>query len=100
MAVMDARRCRSFVACPQQASLYYGTPFDDKALCASFYEAKALYANPRLMKIDTPESTSHLTALFDQHRKALYKVQSSRSKRLKCEEYAQRLAKCMRNKGL
>lgn len=85
--------------------MYYGTPFDDddgihKAMCSSWGEAK-LFADPRVMKIDMPGAGSHnQTKIFDHHRKALYKVQASRSKRLMCKEYAQSLSKCLRKKGM
>ena len=103
MARLAERRCRAFVHCPYEASHYYGTPFDedgsiDKALCASWGESK-LFADPRAMKIDSPQSTARQTALFEHHRKSLYKVQSSRPRRMKCEEYAKRLSKCMKTKG-
>ena len=100
MAQLQEKRCRAFVVCPDAAVVYYGTPQDDdkgvpnKALCAAWEEAK-VFADPRVMKMDSPESTSRNNAIFEHHRTAMYKVVGNIHKRRQCQDYSQALSKCL-----
>ena len=73
MAELKAKRCWAFFDCPAAAVDYYGTTAaaDDngdniksKGLCASWQEAR-IYADPRVMGIDSPTATASKTAILN-----------------------------------
>ena len=99
-AAFRAKRCLSFIHCPEEAAPFYGeTNGGMKYWCAAFFESDC-FGNPRLMAIDSSKETSDRKRLFDFHQKAKRRVGGNRQQFRDCKDFADRLQRCLQKNGV